>query len=420
MTPRRLLFISGSGGLGHVTRDLAMAKALRQTLGDVEIRWLAASPASDVLAEAGEPLLPQAANWADETVVGADMAAREADRGRPFRFNVLNWFMAIRPQHQQNVGIFREVVAQESFDVIIGDEAYEIVMALREKKIHTPGPFVMIYDFIGVDPMTRSPLENLGAYIVNRRWAYGYKIAPDVPIKICFIGEMEDIPDRPFGPGLPNRRRWAEEQCRILGYVLPFDLASCEARPALRRKLGYGEEPLVVCAVGGSGIGKELLDLCVASYPLAKQKIPNLRMVLVGGPRLQVPASCVTPELEMRGYVPALYEHFAACDLGITQCGGTSTLELEALRRPFLYFPLESHFEQQLHVAKRLERHGAGVKMRFSTTSASVLAEAIVAHIGRDVSGRAVPVQGAQRLAEFVSDLLGVPGSIPTARGTPA
>ena len=78
MNPPRLLFISGSGGLGHVTRDLAMARALRHTMSGVEIRWLAASPASDVLQEAGEQLLPQAKDWGDETVVGADMASRDA------------------------------------------------------------------------------------------------------------------------------------------------------------------------------------------------------------------------------------------------------------------------------------------------------------------------------------------------------
>ena len=44
MAPRRILFISGSVGLGHVTRDLAMARALRQTLSGADIRWLAAAP----------------------------------------------------------------------------------------------------------------------------------------------------------------------------------------------------------------------------------------------------------------------------------------------------------------------------------------------------------------------------------------
>ena len=51
------------------------------------------------------------------------------------------------------------------------------------------------------------------------------------------------------------------------------------------------------------------------------------------------------PFSEVRGYVPNLYQHFAACDLAVVQGWGTTTLELTALSRPFLYFPREQHFE---------------------------------------------------------------------------
>ncbi|MFX0062539.1 MAG: glycosyltransferase [Candidatus Hermodarchaeota archaeon] len=62
-------------------------------------------------------------------------------------------------------------------------------------------------------------------------------------------------------------------------------------------------------------------------------------------------------------YVPNLYEHFAASDLVITQGGGTATLELTALKRPFIYFPIQEQFEQRIHIAERLVYHQAGVKM---------------------------------------------------------
>lgn len=65
---REILFISGSGGLGHATRDLAIARALRRAVSGARIRWLAAPPASDVIQEAGEELLPHARDWADETM----------------------------------------------------------------------------------------------------------------------------------------------------------------------------------------------------------------------------------------------------------------------------------------------------------------------------------------------------------------
>ena len=53
MSTTKILFMSGSIGLGHITRDLAIARELRRRHGDVELSWLAASPADRVITEAG-------------------------------------------------------------------------------------------------------------------------------------------------------------------------------------------------------------------------------------------------------------------------------------------------------------------------------------------------------------------------------
>ena len=85
-------------------------------------------------------------------------------------------------------------------------------------------------------------------------------------------------------------------------------------------------------------------------------------MVLICGPRIDPNSVVITEGIEIKGYVPKLYKHFAACDLAIVQGGGTTTAELTALNKNFLYFPLEEHFEQKL-VSDKLTRLGAGVKM---------------------------------------------------------
>ena len=108
----------------------------------------------------------------------------------------------------------------------------------------------------------------------------------------------------------------------------------------------------------------------------------------------------------MKGFVPKLYEHFAACDLAIVQGGGTSLLELTVLGRPFLYFPLAGHSEQTIHVAWRQERLGAGVKVMRSETSAAGLGSLIATETGREVHYPSLPVDGAKRLAEAVSEHL--------------
>ncbi|MGH2984460.1 MAG: glycosyltransferase, partial [Solirubrobacterales bacterium] len=110
--------------------------------------------------------------------------------------------------------------------------------------------------------------------------------------------------------------------------------------------------------------------------------------------------------VEVRGYVPRLYEHFAASDLVITQSGGTTTLELTALRRPFIYFPLEGHFEQELIVSERLARHGAGERLVYSQTTPEELADKTAQLLGTEAAWPPIPADGARKAAELISSKL--------------
>jgi hypothetical protein len=47
-----------------------------------------------------------------------------------------------------------------------------------------------------------------------------------------FIGEPEDVPDQPFGFGLPSRRAFATAMYTFVGYAFPFDPADLADRPS--------------------------------------------------------------------------------------------------------------------------------------------------------------------------------------------
>jgi hypothetical protein len=81
-------------------------------------------------------------------------------------------------------------------------------------------------------------------------------------------------------------------------------------------------------------------------------------------------------------------------------------MELTANRRPFLYFPLRHHFEQNFHVRHRLDRYGAGRCMDFETATPDVIAAAIGEEIGREVDYRPVETEGAARAARLIAELL--------------
>ena len=81
-------------------------------------------------------------------------------------------------------------------------------------------------------------------------------------------------------------------------------------------------------------------------------------------------------------------------------------MELAALQTPFLYFPLRNHFEQNFHVARRLDRLGAGIRMDYDRTSVEELAVAMLHHLDKPVQYRAAPTGGTERAARMIANLL--------------
>jgi predicted glycosyltransferase len=396
--PRRILFISDSIGLGHAGRDLAIAQQLRARRPGLEIDWLAGHPATRLIEEAGESILPEAAAF-QETGFAEDSA-------HVFSLNLTRYATHAIGAWARAARTVLRVTQRRSYDLVVGDETYELAIAFalwpRLKKL----PWVVIYDFFGLDAMTCNPLERAVVHVLNRIWCGGNRGKRPPFDLTLFVGEPDDVPDTALGWRLPNARDYAKQHFQFTGYALSFDASTYTDRHNLRKTLGYNEHPLIICSVGGTAIGADLLRRCAAAYPRIRARVANARMVVVCGPRIDPTTIQAPTGVQVRGYVPRLYEYFAACDVAVVQGGGTSTLELTALRRPFLYFPLEGHAEQNHVVAKRLARQGAGSRRLYTHTTPSALADAIVSQLGRKPTWPPIHTDGAPRAAELIDRLL--------------
>jgi UDP-N-acetylglucosamine:LPS N-acetylglucosamine transferase len=107
----------------------------------------------------------------------------------------------------------------------------------------------------------------------------------------------------------------------------------------------------------------------------------------------------------VRGFVDDLHPLLVACDVAIVQGGLATCMELTAARRPFLYFPLRRHREQNVHVRHRL-RYGAGRCMRLETATPAAVATAIVEQVGLQVDYRPVETDGAAKAAALIADII--------------
>ena len=395
---KKVLFVSWQAGMGHITRDVAIVKELRRQSPQIDVSWIAHPLACKVLADAGETILP-------ESLLSADYN-RALDRCLiGFRFNVMRFVGATAKAWAHNVGLFRQVITKYDFDLVIGDESYELTRAMRVNEVDLRCRMIVIEDFIAVQAMTRNPLEKLGVYVRNRRLAARPERLQS-RVTNFFVGELEDVPDKRFGFGLPNRRDIAGKYYQFLGYVIRFDPAEYADKAKIRAKLGYGPGPLLICATGGTSAGKELLELCGKAYTFLRGDIPDLHMVAVCGELFGTKPPDLPPGVELHSYIPDLYEHYAACDMAVVVGGGTTTVELTALRRPFVFFPLENQFDQQLYIADRLARQGAGIKMRFYETTPRMLADAILKNIGTEATWPPIRTDGAQKAATLINRML--------------
>jgi predicted glycosyltransferase len=398
---KRALYISSPIGLGHAQRDVAIADELRRLRPDLQIDWLAQHPVTEVLRARGERIHPASTHLANESQ-HIESEAAEHD---------LHCFQAFRRMDEilvANYMLFHDVVNDEPYDLWIGDEAWELDYFLHENPEEKRAAYVWLTDFVGWLPMPDGGAHE--AFLTadyNAEMIEQIERFPRLRDRAIFVGNPDDIVPDTFGPDLPAIRAWTEKHYDFAGYITGFDPAAFADREGIRAELGYAsDEKVCLVTVGGSGVGQHLLRRVMAAFPEAKRRVPELRMVVVAGPRIDPQSLPKVDGLEVRGYVHELYRHLAVCDLAVVQGGLTTVMELTANKRPFLYFPLRHHFEQNFHVRHRLACYQAGRCMDFEQATPEVIAKAIAEEIGRKVVYRDVEHDGAARAAARIAELV--------------
>ncbi|WP_211229348.1 alpha/beta fold hydrolase [Nakamurella lactea] len=400
--PRKALYLSSPIGLGHAMRDMAIAQQLRTARPDLQIEWLAQHPVTAVLASNGETVHPASAFLASESG-HIEHEAGEHD---------LHAFQAIRRMDEilvNNFMVFADLVADNHYDLVIGDEAWDVDYFLHENPELKRSPFAWMTDFIGWLPMPdggaaeAALTADYNAEMIEQRDRFR-----SVRDRSIFVGNPGDIVELDFGDGLPRIRDWAADNFDFAGYVTGFDPAALGSREELRASLGYRkDERVCVVTVGGSGVGLPLLRRVLDAIPLARRLAPDLRFLVVAGPRIDPGTLPRRRGARIVGYQGELYRHLMACDIAVVQGGLTTCMELTAARRPFLYVPLRHHFEQNFHVRHRLEQYRAGRCLEYPEASdPAALAAAICCCLDAEVDYRPVESDGAARAAAMLAELL--------------
>ncbi|MFH1629475.1 MAG: alpha/beta fold hydrolase [Pseudomonadota bacterium] len=398
--PPRILWISSPIGLGHVKRDLAIAEEMREKISGLTIHWLCVDPVRSFLEGAGEEIHRLSdALW--------DESGHFERYGKAYSLDATEAYWEMDKLLNNNFMVFTDAVREDGYDLVVGDESWEVDQYLHYNPSLKTAPFVFMTDFVGASNVSEDKTKRAHVYNVNGTWVEMREVHPEASDLSIFIGDLEDIPDREFGEGLPNMRAWAKEHFSFPGYALPFDLADYSDRQTLRTELGFSpEDKILLVAVGGTSVGRPLIEKCLEAQPILKEKIHGIRIVVLCGPRIAPDSFDHLDGIEFLPFVKDPIRYYAACDLAVIQGGLSTAMELTALGRPFLYFPLKDHFEQQHLVELRVKRYKAGVRMDFDDTSPSELAEAIANNMGTSVNYAPVNTDGAKKAASMIIEVL--------------
>ena len=323
----------------------------------------------------------------------------------------LHVFQALRSMDEimvANFMLFQEIVEDGDYDVVIADEAWDVDHFWHEHPELKRSALAWFTDFVGYMPMPEGGdrechlTSDYNAEMLEHIERY-----PRVRDRSIFVGNAADIVPGTFGRNLPEIRAWTEQHFGFCGYITGRQPGELGDRASNRQRFGFRDgEKVCIVTVGGSGVGEHLLRRIIDASPDIRRRVPELRMIVVAGPRIDVNTLPRQPGVEIHGYVPDLDRQLAACDIALVQGGLTTCMELTAANVPFLFFPLKNHFEQNVHVRHRLERYRAGRCMNYDTASPDEIAAAIVSELNRPAGFVAVETDGALRAARMIADLI--------------
>ncbi|MFL6441230.1 MAG: glycosyltransferase [Nitrososphaeraceae archaeon] len=133
-----------------------------------------------------------------------------------------------------------------------------------------------------------------------------------------------------------------------LVYVGPIVREVSADRNALRKKFGFNKKTIILSS-GGTEAGRYLIERSLEAYRKLKEKM-DIDLVLVAGPLQNL---TYLPDFHHVGLINNLHEYIYASDLVISLAGRSTMDESIAYGIPGIFIPIKNHFEQE-QGAKRL------------------------------------------------------------------
>lgn len=286
-------FFSSPIGLGHITRDIAIANNFE----NITTKFITGNGAAKILKNLNFKV--------DDVYTPPQFIIKEGKLK-----NSTKWLWSYYQYYKRCKKISEEIIQEDKPRLVVSDEDFASLTVAQNKKI----PTVLITDIIQTNFA-----NGITSFIEKKMNKSMQKI-----MKNC---DTVIIPED--GPDDGNIKR-----------VGPIVRQTSLSRDELRKKLSFDKKTIVI-SVGGTDAGSYLIEKTLESLSKIKNEIDVL---VVSGPSLSKKFGGNVRNL---GFVDNLHEIIFAADVIVSLAGKSTIDESRAYGTPGIFIPIKGHFEQE-------------------------------------------------------------------------
>jgi UDP:flavonoid glycosyltransferase YjiC (YdhE family) len=360
----RILYGVSSVGLGHARRSLTLADCLRKARSDLEIDWITSEPVISFLEKSGEKVLPisRKLRSLSPAMENGVHAGRLDDMAQVARNS--------SSVAKENYFLLKDQLV--NYPVLIQDEFSETLFSFMwDSHTAIPSKRVVITDYVQFQSRAAfDPLSKLTLWYANRMLIKAF----DKSSLRILADDLESVPSALRGK--------VTISFAIVGPILPK--SSVESKTELKKNVlknfwssSEVSKQLVVVSIGGTSVGKYLIDFLYKNSEEITRNLDCLILVLLG-PRID-PANYETISkgaLRFVPFIPNILELFKAADCVVSQAGASTLNEVASVRTPCVIFPIENHFEQEANAKRFSEKYGF-VVLKYSELTPKTLVDSV-------------------------------------------
>jgi len=285
-------FFSSPIGLGHVTRDIAIVKNIK----NISINFVTGSGAAEILRKLDYKI--------DDVYNPPSFIVENGILN-----NQTKWLWNYFQYYKNCKKISEKIIKTNNSDLIISDEDFASLTVAQNLKI----PNILITDVL------ETKFTKGIASLIERKMN---KSMMNI-IKKC---DVVIIPEEGHDQG--NIKR-----------VGPIVREINFSREELREKFSFNKTTIII-SIGGTDAGLFLIEKSIESILKIKQ---DIEIIVVSGPAISKKFSNV----RNLGFVDNLHELIFASDLIISLAGKSTIDEAKAYGTPGIFIPIKGHFEQE-------------------------------------------------------------------------